>query len=95
MGGYGGQAAIRKIKGYDKVERWMKRRGGIILFLLAAIPNVLIKAAVVCAGVLRYPFIKFFAICWAGKTVKSMFFAFTGYYLFDTLYELFERWFGG
>lgn len=92
MGGYGGQAAVSRIKGYAKVERWMKRRGGIILFLLAAIPNVLIKAAVVCAGALKYPFRKFFLICWAGKTIKSFFFAFTGYYFFDALYDLFDKW---
>ncbi len=95
MGGYGGQAAVRKIKGYAKVERWMKRRGAIILFLLTALPNVLIKAAVVCAGALQYPFRKFFLICWAGKTCKSMYCAFAGYFFFDFAYDAFKWLFGG
>ncbi len=93
--GYGGQVVITNIKGYAKVEGWMKRRGGIILFLLSAIPNVLIKAAVICAGALRYPFWKFFLYVLGGKIIKSAFFAVTGYYFFDALFELFDRFFGG
>jgi len=95
MTGYGGQVMVTNIKGYYKVEGWMKRRGGIIIFLVSAIPNVLIKAAVICAGALRYPFWKFFLFCWTGKTLKSAFFAITGYYFFDALFDLFDRWFGG
>ncbi len=93
--GYGGQVVIANIKGYTRVERWMKRRGGIILFLVSAIPNVLIKAAVICAGALRYPFWKFFLYVLGGKLIKSAFFAVTGYYFFDALFELFDRFFGG
>ncbi len=93
--GYGGQVIVADLKGYAKVERWMKRRGGIILFLVSAIPNVLIKAAVVCAGALRYPFWKFFLYVLAGKMIKSAFFAVTGYYFFDALFDLFDRFFGG
>lgn len=95
MAGYGGQVVVTNIKGYNKVEGWMKRRGGIIIFLVSAVPNVLIKAAVICAGALRYPFWKFFLFCWTGKTIKSAFFAITGYYFFDALFDLFDRWFGG
>ena len=93
MAGYGGQVVVTNLKGYGKVERWMQRRGGVIIFLVSAIPNVLIKAAVVCAGVLRYPFWRFFVFCWTGKTVKSLFFAITGYYFFDTLFDIFDRMF--
>jgi membrane protein DedA with SNARE-associated domain len=35
------------------------------------------------AGGLRYPLWKFFIFCWAGKTIKSLAFAFAGYGLFD------------
>ncbi len=93
MAGYGGQVVVTNLKGYDKVERWMLRRGGIIIFLVSAIPNVLIKAAVVCAGALKYPFLRFFIFCWTGKTIKSLFFAISGYYFFDTLFDLFDRMF--
>lgn len=93
--GYGGQVVITSIKGYDKVENWMKRRGGIILFLVSAIPNVLIKAAVICAGALRYPFWKFFIYVLGGKIIKSAFFAITGACFFELFFELFDRFFGG
>ncbi|MFO8011146.1 MAG: VTT domain-containing protein [Dehalococcoidia bacterium] len=95
MAGYGGHVAVTRMKGYSTVEQGMKRRGSIILFLVSAVPNFVIKATVVCAGALRYPFWKFFVFVWMGKTVKSMFFAYTGYYLFDTLFDVFDRLFGG
>ncbi|MDY6912761.1 MAG: VTT domain-containing protein, partial [Chloroflexota bacterium] len=85
MAGYGGQVAVTNLRGYTRVETWMKRRGAITLFLVCAIPNFLTKAAVVCAGALRYPFWKFFPICWAGKTIKSFMFALAGAGLFNAV----------
>ncbi|MBM3132651.1 MAG: VTT domain-containing protein [Chloroflexi bacterium] len=93
MAGYGGQVAVTKVRGYARVEAWMKRHGAITLFLVCAIPNFLTKVAVVCSGALRYPYWKFFPICWAGKTVKSLFFAITGYYFFDATFDFFDRFF--
>jgi len=93
MAGYGGQVVVVNIRGYRRVEGWMMRRGGIILFLVSAIPNVLIKAAVVSAGALRFPFWKFFLFCCTGKIIKSLFFAIAGYFFFDALFEIFDRWF--
>lgn len=93
MAGYGGQVAVTKVRGYARVEAWMKRHGAITLFLVCAVPNFFTKVAVVCAGALRYPYWKFFPLCWAGKTVKSLFFAITGYYFFDATFDLFDRFF--
>jgi membrane protein DedA with SNARE-associated domain len=91
--GYGGQIAINKWKRYAKIENWMRRHGGITIFLVSAIPNFFIKLATVAAGALRYPLWRFFIFCWAGKTIKSLAFAFAGAGLFDGIKALIERFF--
>lgn len=89
--GYGGQAAMRKWKRYPQVERWVTRYGGPTIFLASAIPNFATKLATTAAGTLHYPLVKFFLYCWAGKTVKSLAFAFAGAGLFEGVKELLER----
>jgi membrane protein DedA with SNARE-associated domain len=89
--GYGGQIAINKWKRYAKIENWMRKHGGITIFLISAIPNFFIKLATVAAGALRYPLWKFFIFCWGGKTIKSLAFAYAGVGLFDGIKSLIER----
>ena len=89
--GYGGQIALQRFKRYKQIENWMRRWGGPTIFVVSAIPNFFIKAATIAAGGLRYPLWKFFIFCWAGKTVKSLCFAFAGYGLFEGIKRLIER----
>jgi membrane protein YqaA with SNARE-associated domain len=89
--GFGGQVALQRFKRYKQIEGWMIRWGGPTIFVVSAIPNVFIKAATIAAGGLRYPIWKFFLFCWAGKTVKSLAFAFAGYGLFDGIRHLIDR----
>jgi membrane protein DedA with SNARE-associated domain len=89
--GFGGQVALQRFKRYKQIEGWMIRWGGPTIFVVSAIPNVFIKAATIAAGGLRYPIWKFFLFCWAGKTVKSLAFAFAGYGLFDGIKHLIDR----
>jgi len=89
--GFGGQVALQRLKQYARVERWMKRWGGLTIFFVSAIPNVFIKLATIAAGSLRYPLWRFFMFCWAGKTIKSFAFAFAGYGLFDGIRHLIDR----
>jgi uncharacterized membrane protein YdjX (TVP38/TMEM64 family) len=89
--GYGGQVALRRFKKYQQIENWMRKYGGPAIFLFSAIPNFFIKAATIAAGGLRYPIWKFFIFCWAGKTVKSLAFAFAGYGLFDGIKRLIDN----
>ena len=88
--GYGGQVALRRFKKYQQIENWMKKYGGPAIFLFSAIPNFFIKAATIAAGGLHYPIWKFFIFCWAGKTAKSLAFAFAGYGLFDGIKRLID-----
>ena len=89
--GFGGQVALQRFKRYKQIEGWMRRWGGPTIFVVSAIPNFFIKAATIAAGGLRYPIWKFFLFCWAGKTVKSLAFAFAGYGLFDGIKHLIDR----
>jgi len=88
--GYGGQIAINKWKRYAQIEGWMRRRGGITIFVVSAIPNFFVKLATVAAGALRYPIWRFFLFCWAGKTLKSLAFAAVGYAFSEWLIGVFE-----
>jgi membrane protein DedA with SNARE-associated domain len=89
--GYGSQVMIEKWKRYNQIMNWMRRHGAPTIFILSAIPNFLIKLATTAAGALHYPVWKFFISCWAGKTIKSMGFAFLGYYLFEAIKNLIFR----
>lgn len=89
--GYGSQVVINKWRRYSQIVEWMKRHGGPTIFVVSAIPNFFIKLATAAAGALRYPLWRFFIFCWAGKTVKSIAFAFAGAGLFDGIKALIDR----
>jgi len=89
--GFGGQVALQRLKRYAQIEKWMKRWGGLTIFVVSAVPNFFIKLATIAAGSLRYPLWKFFLFCWSGKTIKSLAFAFAGYGFFDGIRHLIDR----
>jgi len=89
--GYGGQVVAKKWKRYNQIVNWMKQHGGLTIFVVSAIPNFFVKLATAAAGALRYPLWKFFIFCWAGKTVKSLGFAFAGAGFFEGIKEIIER----
>ncbi|MDD5092919.1 MAG: VTT domain-containing protein [Dehalococcoidia bacterium] len=90
MAGYGGQGAIAKWKRYKQIEGWTARHGAITIFLLSAVPNFFIKLVVMAAGALRYPWWKFFFLCWGGKTIKDFCFALAGAGLFGVIMSLLD-----
>lgn len=91
VGGYGGQVAVTRWERFGQIEGWMKRRGGLAIFLASAIPNFLVKLVVVAAGTLRYSLWRFFVICWTGKIIKSLGFALAGVGLFTAVKEIIEQ----
>jgi membrane protein DedA with SNARE-associated domain len=64
---------------------WMKRRGALVVFIFALLPNPAFDIAGAAAGAVRYPFWKFLLMLFLGKTVKGWIIAFAGY---GTLYLL-------
>ena len=81
LAGYGGSAVAENRELYERIRRWMERRGFMTLLVLSAIPNPLFDLAGMAAGMLRYPISKFLLACWIGKTFKALVIAYLGSFL--------------
>ena len=93
MAGYSGQIVLKNNKTYLRMERWMKRRGSIVIFVLAFVPNPIFDLAGAAAGVLRYPLWKFLLVCFLGKTPKSILVALAGAWTLEWVHDFLERYF--
>jgi len=80
MAGYSGRVAIEKGSHYNKLMEWMQRRGTLVLFLSACVPNPVFDVVGAAAGALRYPVWKFLLVLLIGKTIKGMLIAYAGYW---------------
>ena len=71
--GYAGRAVIapEQLQRYQVAEKWMKRRGGLAIFLFAFFPFLIFDFVGIAAGVFRYPLRKFLLFCWAGRLPRS------------------------
>ncbi len=81
--GYGGRGVFEnsRFRGIiDKLEVWMKRRGTLVLFVVAVIPNPIFDLVGVAAGGARFPVVRFFAVVFVGKTLKGVLVASTCFY---------------
>ena len=68
MAGYSGRGLAKRSKMYNRVEGWMKRWGTLTIFIMSVVPFIFDLAGI-AAGVLRFPFWKFFLLCWLGRTL--------------------------
>ncbi len=84
IAGYSGRAIITRRKMYLQVEGWVGRWGSIVIFLFALLP-LIFDLAGIAAGVLRFPFWKFFLICWLGRTLLYIVVALAGAWGWETL----------
>lgn len=76
--GVSGRAVIEKRETYERLRRWMQRRGALTILVLSIIPNPIVDLAGIAAGSLRYPLWRFLLFCWLGKTIKSILIAWAG-----------------
>jgi membrane protein YqaA with SNARE-associated domain len=83
--GASGRGVVENQKMYQRLEAWMRHRGGITIFLLSAIPNPFFDLAGIAAGTLRYPLWRFLFFCWVGKTVKTVLVAWAGAQSFNVI----------
>ncbi len=67
--GYSGRGVVQNRRLYDRSAQWLKKWGTLTIFIFAATPLPFDVVGMV-AGVLRYPFWKFFLACWFGKVLK-------------------------
>ncbi len=93
MAGYSGQGVFRKSKTYLRMEHWMRRRGSVVIFVLAFVPNPIFDLAGAAAGILRYPVWKFLLFCFLGKTPRSILVAFAGAWALEGVLKFLQRYF--
>lgn len=70
LAGFGGQSLVARFPFYARIHAWVVRRGGLALFVLAAIPNPLFDIAGIAAGGLGYPLHRFLFYVFAGKVIR-------------------------
>ena len=75
--GYSGRGVVQNRRFYDKSVQWLRRWGVLTVFVFAVTPSLFDVMGMV-AGLLRFPFWKFFLACWFGKAVKYITIAFAG-----------------
>jgi len=68
MAGYSGRGIAQRSKMYNRVEGWLKRWGELAIFVFSMVPFAFDLVGI-AAGVLRFPFWKFFILCWLGRTI--------------------------
>lgn len=88
--GVGGRAVVQERNFFRQLERWMRRQGSVVMFIMSVIPNPLFDVAGVLAGAVRMPLWKFFVAVLLGKIIKSSYVAGVGIVSLDVL----QRWFG-
>lgn len=89
MAGYSGQTWVDENPTYDRLAKWMQRRGLLTIAALAAIPNPAFDLAGIAAGALRLPLWKFLVGCIVGGIVKNTIVALAGYHGIEALLKLY------
>lgn len=83
LSGYSGQRAVQGLNSHGlfaKFSDWIRRRGSVAVFLMSAILNPLFYPFTAIAGMLRFGLVRFFFLCWGGKSVKNMMIAYAGFF---------------
>ena len=83
--GFGGKGMILNYALYDKIKRWMERRGTLVIFVVSLIPNPVFDVVGIAAGATRFPFPRFMLTVLAGKCLKGILVAYTCYHGFKLL----------
>lgn len=79
LAGASGKEMINKNVKLEKVEKWMKKYGLWVIFVLAAIPNPFFDLAGIVAGGTKIPVWKFLLIVWLGKAIKFITISYLGF----------------
>ena len=74
----------------SRLVGWARHRGSLAIFLMSAVLNPFFFPMAFAIGASRFKLWKFFLMCWAGNTVKSMMIAYLGYFGLGALL----RWVG-
>ncbi len=83
LAGFSGQIIIENRAWYDRLVEVMRKYGEITILVLAFIPNPVFDLTGMAAGMLKMPLVKFLTWCLLGKTLKMLFFSYTGASIFN------------
>ena len=80
--GYAGKGLLRDSNSglYLRFSNIIDRHGSKAIFFVSAIVSPFFYPFAVFLGMLRFGWVRFFLVTWAGRTVKSMLLAYLGYY---------------
>ena len=78
LAGYSGRAVVEDRERYRRVVEWTQKYGLWVVLALSIFPNPLFDLAGIAAGALKVPPLKFLLVCWIGKTIKTILFAWGG-----------------
>jgi len=78
LAGYGAEDILEKDPKIQKIRGWMKKRGFLTLFLLAAIPNPIFDMAGFVAGATEVSVKRYLIAVWLGKLIKFLVIAYLG-----------------
>jgi membrane protein YqaA with SNARE-associated domain len=87
--GYSGRAIIPQSKIYQRFEKWLDKWGMLTVFGLSVAP-LFFDLVGLAAGVMRFPFWRFFLACWWGRTVLYIVIAWAGALGWDSLLDLLD-----
>ena len=79
--GFGGRSVIENSRFYPTFQSWMEKRGWLVIFIVALIPNPFFDIVGIAAGATRYPAYKFFPIVLVGKVIKGIVIGYTCHWL--------------
>jgi membrane protein YqaA with SNARE-associated domain len=71
IAGLSGRSLLERNRFYPKMYSMVKKRGGLILFFGAIIPNPLFDVIGIAAGSIGYPIKRFLAVVFVAKAIKS------------------------
>lgn len=91
--GFSGRRIAERHGQYEAVRRWMQQRGGLALFVMAALPNPFFDIAGAAAGSLRFPLPRFFLFVALGKLLKNGGIAYAGAWSLPVVERLFRSLF--
>jgi len=72
FGGSSGRSFLPDTAAIRKVSGWLQRRGMVVIFVLALIPNPVFDVAGIAAGALRMPLARYLAAAAGGKVIKNI-----------------------
>ncbi|MBS3068981.1 VTT domain-containing protein [Candidatus Micrarchaeota archaeon] len=79
--GYSGSGKIKRTKIYAQHKIALQKYGMPAIFVLSALPNPVLDLAGIAAGAMRMPVWKFLLATMAGKILKYLAIAYTGFYV--------------